>query len=482
MIILIADDDKNIRFALKSMLLDILDEDETTIFEAQDGLELVAQCASTVIDVAFVDIKMPNLNGLDAIERVKEFNSDISFIVLSGYSDFKYAKRGISLGITDYLLKPVDSDDLSELVVKINKEKMKNKNYQKSKLQAQVFNIESYLPVLGEDYDYHEVPLSEGYVYLVMNFIFFFPVEFKDSRTEFKYTKLANIPNFLSQILPMDVISCHLKSSERDVRCLVLLDEKRERYVIEEIEKNILHIKEYPNVKVVALYSKCKTLVDAIKVGDANEEFQYLSLNQRAGKCKEYGKSDAPHHEYLRYIWKMDEAYTNNDGVEYLELIENFQKQFKEIPSKIKVEYLKNSIKSIIGNEDIKNQAQLVDRLKRAKILSRENTHDITEQIKDYVKINYMKNFGINQVADELNLTPNYLSSLFHKITGIYFSDYLNSYRLEKAKKILLSNSSASIKDIAMMVGYSNARYFSSLFKQSYSILPTTYRKQHLDK
>jgi len=60
MIILIADDDKNIRFALKSMLLDILDEDETTIFEAQDGLELVAQCASTVIDVAFVDIKMPN--------------------------------------------------------------------------------------------------------------------------------------------------------------------------------------------------------------------------------------------------------------------------------------------------------------------------------------------------------------------------------------------------------------------------------------
>jgi two-component system response regulator YesN len=482
MIILIADDDKNIRFALKSMLLDVLDADETTFFEAQDGIELVNVCTSTIIDVAFVDIKMPNMNGLDAIEKVRKFNDDISFIILSGFSDFKYAKRGISLGVTDYLLKPVDSDDLEELIVKVNEEKRLNKNYRKSRLQAQVFNISSYLPVLGANFDFTEPPLPKGHTYMVMNFVFFFPKEFTNSRNEFKYTTLANIPQFLSQILPLNSISCHLKSSETNVQCLVQIEESKEASIVKEIEKNILRIDDFPLVKVVALYSKCNTLVDAVKMGEINEKYQYLSLNQKAFRCTEYNKNIGEVGEYLKLLWLIQEAHTNNDGIEYLELLEKFEKQFKEIPKNIKLEYLLNSLSPLVDDKKITNQKEFVKVLRNTKILARENTNDIAEQIKKYVELNYATNFGINQVAEELKLTPNYLSSLFHKITGIYFSDYLNSYRLEKAKKILLSNSSASIKDIAMMVGYSNARYFSSLFKQSFDMLPSSYRKQYLDK
>jgi YesN/AraC family two-component response regulator len=217
-------------------------------------------------------------------------------------------------------------------------------------------------------------------------------------------------------------------------------------------------------------------------MGEINEKYQYLSLNQKSFRCLKYNKEQESVGEYLKLLWLIKEACINNDGIEYLVILEKFKKQFKEIPKKINLEYLLNSLSSLVGDKKITNQDEFVNVLKNTKILARENTHDITEQIKKYVELNYMVNFGINQVAEQLCLTPNYLSSLFHKITGIYFSDYLNSYRLEKAKKILLSNSSASIKDIAMMVGYSNARYFSSLFKQSFGMLPSSYRKMYLDK
>ena len=480
MIILIADDDRNIRFALKSMLLDILNEEETTIFEAQDGLELVSICNSTLIDIAFVDIKMPNLNGLDAIERVKEFNKDISFIILSGYNDFKYAKKGITLGITDYLLKPVDSDDLRELIEVVAKEKRANKNYQKSTLQAQVFNIVSYLPLLGDKFDFLETPLPPSYIYLVVDFIFFFPLNFDSSLSEFKYTTLANFPQLLSKILPLDIISSHLQSSDNNVQCIIRIDMRREKYVIKEIENNILHLDSFPQIKVVALYSKCSSLVDAVKSGVENIKYEYLSLNQKNYRCLEYVKEDTKESRYLSLLWDINETFINGDTVSYRESVAVFEKEFDEIPSRIKLKYVLNSLSALCGANKIKSHNDFVKLLKEHKILNRENTHNISEYVKKYVEANYMKNFGINQIADELELTPNYLSSLFHKITGIYFSDYLNTYRLEISKTMLLSNSSASIKDIAMMVGYSNARYFSTLFKQSYKMLPTTYRKEHL--
>lgn len=127
MIILVADDDRFIRFTIKSMLTDIL-SGEHRILEASNGKEMVQLCKENQPDIVFADIQMPYLNGLEAIQESMKYVSETEFVIISGYSEFEYAKKGIILGIHDYLLKPVEEEQLAkvieELQQKLEKKKM----------------------------------------------------------------------------------------------------------------------------------------------------------------------------------------------------------------------------------------------------------------------------------------------------------------------------------------------------------------------
>ncbi|MGD1821939.1 MAG: response regulator transcription factor [Pleomorphochaeta sp.] len=483
MIIVIADDNSNIRFALKSMLLDILDEDETIFFEAKDGVELVSVFSDIDADLAFVDIKMPNMDGLSAIEEIKKNNEMTSFVILSGFSDFKYAKKSISLGVSDYLLKPVDEDDLKELIEKIYEEKKQNSYLENSTFQSQVFNINSYLPLLGDSFSFNEPKIDKNFDYLLVDFVFFYPKDFNERKAEFRYTKLINMPKRLRSAIDEDIIMCHLGTSLNSVQCLIKCSKNRIEYILSIIEKSVLHIEEYPNVILKSLYLTNHSLLKILKENESLQSKIYLSLDKKPYSSTAITNRRADVDIYLNYLQQLFENAQEKNGLEYISILDRFEKEFKTIPSDINLDNIINSIGTELNLDlSIKNQKSLIKKLRENKILSVENTNDLITQMKDYVEKNYMNNFGINEVAEYLNFSPNYLSTQFHKITDIYFVNYLNNYRLEKAKHLLLANSSASIKDIAMLVGYSNARYFSTLYKQAFGILPTAYRKKHINK
>jgi two-component system response regulator YesN len=88
---------------------------------------------------------------------------------------------------------------------------------------------------------------------------------------------------------------------------------------------------------------------------------------------------------------------------------------------------------------------------------------------------NYMRNIGIGQIAERLNITPNYLSTLFHKKTGVNFMSYVKKVRLLKAQA-LLSDPDVQIQRVAEQVGYFSARHFSRLFAEQFGCLPSEYR------
>ncbi len=117
--ILIADDEEYVRFELKELLLEIRSDLEIT--EALNGSELLEKFKNKRFDTAFVDIKMPGLSGLEAIEKVTSGNLQTEWIILTGYSDFGYAKKAITLGVTEYLLKPVSRNELQNVLKKIEK-------------------------------------------------------------------------------------------------------------------------------------------------------------------------------------------------------------------------------------------------------------------------------------------------------------------------------------------------------------------------
>ena len=119
MIILIADDDRLARFNIKSMLGELLGDTGDIFLEARDGEEMVRICGQNDPDIAFVDISMPCMNGLDAIAQCRECSSDTEFVLVSGYSDFQYAQQAIRLGVNEYLLKPVDAEQLGGVLEKL---------------------------------------------------------------------------------------------------------------------------------------------------------------------------------------------------------------------------------------------------------------------------------------------------------------------------------------------------------------------------
>ncbi|CDA99238.1 putative uncharacterized protein [Lachnospiraceae bacterium CAG:215] len=95
----------------------------------------------------------------------------------------------------------------------------------------------------------------------------------------------------------------------------------------------------------------------------------------------------------------------------------------------------------------------------------------------DYIKLNYSEKISIKEIADQLYLSPNYLSELFKKHTGKTIFEYLTDYRLEKACQ-LLDHAEYRVGDVSGMVGIHDGRYFSNMFKKKYGMTPTEYRNR----
>ena len=116
---IIADDEHLVRFSIQDMLEEIAESSSVWfdgILQVADGKDLVQQVRLHQPDVVFVDIRMPLVNGLDAMEQGKKISPATQWIILTGYAEFDYAKRAVALGALDYLLKPASRDDIERVV------------------------------------------------------------------------------------------------------------------------------------------------------------------------------------------------------------------------------------------------------------------------------------------------------------------------------------------------------------------------------
>ena len=115
--VVIADDERIECIALERKLLELFPEIEV-LPEALDGISLIQQVEQHKPDIAIVDINMPGLNGLEAIDIIRMRKSDIKIIIHSAYSDFSYSQKAMQLGAIDYILKPAKKSTLEQAVKK----------------------------------------------------------------------------------------------------------------------------------------------------------------------------------------------------------------------------------------------------------------------------------------------------------------------------------------------------------------------------
>lgn len=120
--IVIVEDEFRIRQGL-SRLINKVAMGCQVIGEAENGYEGLKMIQNLEPDIVITDIQMPKFDGLQMIEKAKNMGLDCDFVILSGYADFEYARQGITLGVKEYLLKPITISAVKELLVKLTEQK-----------------------------------------------------------------------------------------------------------------------------------------------------------------------------------------------------------------------------------------------------------------------------------------------------------------------------------------------------------------------
>ena len=149
---LIIDDEPFIREGLK-VLIDWEMYGYEIVGEAENGVKAIERIKELDIELVITDIKMPKMNGLELIEYVtKNISTNIDFIVLSGFSDFEYAKAAIKYNVRDYILKPIQKDELISSLKKIRKKHVQKINEKKEKQNNEKLIYDKYIAdiILGK--------------------------------------------------------------------------------------------------------------------------------------------------------------------------------------------------------------------------------------------------------------------------------------------------------------------------------------------
>ena len=106
--VLIVDDDKNIRFLMR----EVFEMEHYVVFSASNGEEALKILDSEHIDIAIVDIMMPKMDGYEFVKSLRAYNSDLPVLMVSAKQLSEDRKKGYSVGIDDFMTKPIDTEEL----------------------------------------------------------------------------------------------------------------------------------------------------------------------------------------------------------------------------------------------------------------------------------------------------------------------------------------------------------------------------------
>lgn len=485
MIILVADDDRLIRFMMKSMLSEIL-EAEDMILEAVNGKEMVEVCKEKMPDIVFTDIKMPYMNGIDAIEECKKYSEDTEFVVISGYSEFEYAQKALKMSVHDYLLKPVEEEQLRQVVQKLQGKIAGNKKESNSRFQLKIFNMFHFYSTVGIEEEYEKEILKPGFTYEVIGMKSRCPKKNQQLHTEFQKQVIEKTDVLGRELLKKGSCYAQIYSPEGTPYFIFLTTKEGKEELLSYVKKLSWKNKK-DKLAFCFIYFSKDNMRDIYCECEKNDNFEGVEMNYQIGAVVDIVSEDisVEGREILKCTYRLLDAWERADAVGYKEVLNYMYRKFKDVETDI---HLENLIRycSVIMQQEIKGRTY--KEFCRTFIEIAESMYgniesedsDVIERIKAYVEKYYMNDIGIGQIAKTFDITPNYLSTIFHQKAGCKFIDYLTEVRIANAKRLLIQNSTASVKDIAVMVGYNSARYFSVLFQKVVGVKPSTYRKENI--
>lgn len=504
--LLIVDDEQIEREGIRAILHKHFPD--IVILEAKNGKVAIEQVQVHQPDIVLMDIKMPGITGLEAMEQIRVTNPEIKCIIMTAYAEFSYAQKAINLGALDYLVKPSRARDIVATIGKFIKQiELEHKVQAENQMHEKAF--QKALPVIEKDivtqllFDHvHDVHLHELVAML--------DIKLKDHM----FVLYVLLPPDSEQ--PYTAIKNKVRQKEqawfgalygRQLPIIVFRNPERSfRSQAVTIARDILSISKANGTKgaFIGIGNTYETLDKVrqsyqeafIATKDTTRPAQFcfyadLPKLTNAGNEKQDKQQES---KFIAYIQNGQWEEVSTQIVQLIHQFEHDQLDLLQAQQRVlEILWLANRLLRELGIEldaphylaPINNFRQLqaevdyvINQMKQSYLEHvnqiEENT---TQQIRQYIIAHSHEDISLDGIAEKFQLSPIYISKLFKEKFGVNYIHFLTECRMEKAKKLMV-DPEKSLKEITYDVGYHDPNYFSKVFKKFSGTSPNAYRKK----
>lgn len=513
--VLIVDDECNTR-NLVHMSINWEELSIQNVGEAASGLEAIDLVENLLPDIIITDIQMPYMDGLALSKAVKERHPDISIIILTAHDDFSYAQSAVSIGVSDFILKPIDKNLLNETLYSVA-DKIKSHEIRLNQLELSHQYLKNNIAVFQNNF-LNELLSNSSVISFETGELKTLELDFDTEFDTFQialinilieknqYTNIEKqviLQNCCTYIKNTYVLSGKVYVFTDTYNNIVLLNNDRSISFSDIAEYAAAYFKKLfstvvfcgigmPCKGVENIYTSYGQALNAIKTCNiTGEEVTFadtqvvepernaLNINSLADNMKLAIRSGSAN-QSVDFAKELLHSYVKEnindlDSVKIFAL--NISTYIKELLKEMNLSYIGDLSLSgemmlqIFKYEKYSDIETTVISIvyKASEIISEalsSKSNSIVLQIKNYIDENFSSyELNLKAVAEKFHLNSSYLSRLFKKGTGVSFSEYLINIRIEKAVAMLKIQDFKAYQ-LAQVVGIPDPNYFVKCFKK----------------
>ncbi|WP_341277730.1 response regulator [Paenibacillus sp. FSL H8-0537] len=496
--IVVVDDEERIRLGL-CKLIEQAGEEYRIIGAYGSGQELLDQLDHIHPDFVLTDIKMPQMTGLQLIAKVKRLGKNIKFAVLSGFNDFEYARESLRQGAEDYLLKPVNLEELIRLLAKVNskvkQERSRSRLESGDLISLLLYADEKQLP----SYVVEDVC---GTIDQLPLFLHHYAVLLLTTAPELNEIQLER---FMADWLRERIIITG-EGGKRVI--LISIHDSDHAETVRELSVTLLQrLPAFTRAKIgfSSIFRGSSWLTHAYS--EAFSAYQHAWYNPEPRWSSGAVSRVAPVDHLLRLThivskellpalqmndfalaqakfegWLQEAAAQRICWKELQEACFGISAHIAEELKKRSVQLEYGQVNMPIDPEASENWEAFAQGLRAgmeeisALLGSTRSDNRAIDKVKSYIQQHFTEELELQRLADIVYLTPSYLSKLFKTETGETITDYMISVRIEAAKQLLRQEQGLKTYMVGERVGYADPAYFTKVFKKMAGLTPKEYR------
>lgn len=504
----------------------------TVVGDAENGEEALEKLEQLEPDVVMTDIRMPYMDGLTLTARIRDKYPSVKILIFSGYDDFEYAQQAIKLNVTEYILKPVNGEELAEILkrirVSLDKEIEQRRDIDTlresylgslpilrelflndlvrrttdvsnvvprlreygidildaRKWLAAVIHVEQMDQTGGQILSQHQelIPISvkklvEDHLKPYCRFAIFNSMD--------GITVVAAVDEGNTQTGLINVFNDICKESRRVLEVVITIGVGHSCGTLEEISRSYQNAVDALGYRAIVGGGKTIYINDMEPVSRGKLELDSKSESELISAIK-FGTGESISGVIRTLISRMDDVRVHARQYQlYMLSIVNCLARLMQQHDLHPEEMFggQGSYEELLaGNRPREEFAAWVIpiacRMNEAMNRERDNTtRKAVLEAKEYIRENYSNpDLSVEMLCRYLHMSPAYFSTVFKKETGQTYVNYLTEVRLNKAVE-LLNTTEDKTYVIAQKVGYQEQNYFSYVFKKQYGVSPTKYRR-----